>query len=123
MLGWNMRRLGAVALLGLAFTLWGCFTVPDYANGQLHCQTGDVCPPGYQCRLVDAAAECAAGTDKRCRNGQPQTCDGTGHWIDATACSVDRPTCDNGDCVSPCVADAIRCKTVSAAISPILRSG
>jgi hypothetical protein len=121
--------LAATAVLGLA--LASCFSLPEFADGTLRC-AGDACPPAYRCAAdgfchragaaIDAAIdapgggggdgpECAVGLGKRCLDGRPQTCDGTGRWVDASACAAAQ-VCDSGDCVAPCAADAIRCNGV-----------
>ncbi len=112
--------------LTLTLTLiWlaGCFALPDYVDGKLRCYQAE-CPPAYHCHtdglcyrapemdasvVPDVGAECAAGVDKRCLDGRPQTCDPTGHWVDADACPADRPTCDLGECVAPCAVGTQRC--------------
>jgi hypothetical protein len=48
--------------------------------------------------VTGAQALCTSG-EKRCLNGTPQTCDGSGHWQSGAACSGATPTCSEGNCI------------------------
>src|SRR5262245_52945600 len=113
-----------------AVVLTGCFnTTYVFENGDLLCDTGGACPPGFVCHgercyrigivpdsgspadvplSSDAAEGCSSGA-RRCMGNQPQTCT-AGAWQDLATCPVDKPTCLAGDCVAGCKPGTHECE-------------
>jgi len=68
-----------------------------------------VCPKGMCDAAAKSCRDCTTGA-KDCDGNTPRSCDGTGHWVSATPCSVPTPLCKAGVC-SPgvCTAGEYRC--------------